>query len=1232
MGFFAFNPEPIEDLLKEKKKERRLAAEKVEELAEKIADNKGDEIRFSALRLLAIKHRMDGITDDRNAVLETAVEKKLLNGPQSAISVLEKAILALQSTRQSMAELQTYEQALMEASKEGKGREELKKMGRDHENRREAILDHQQRADVAMTEALTSLRWVGLEKLVEQQQALVKEQATWVARHGAATGGFHQYVWNAGKGAHYTRNKAEYEKKIATIQAETDALKAKKDTEKKTLHGLNKQKKDVDAKLKSARDQANKTRKAYQKVRRDRKTPAAEKKKLETAYKAAGAESNRLQKLSKSLQQQIRSAGGKVRGMDHKLSRDLGRKMSRAQREKEAGEKAARTMVEREAEWKRARRDGQQLLDTMIAGERKIIEVLKTLETKSEREVPAPELVLKPEDPADKDTLEKMNLAELYRTCDRLEGTIVDQYRDLRALELAMLRGMPLSQAVRNIEAPKPKRLEIPDEELTRTPRTATGLDEQKATIKTAILEVAKMEAYCQSLLAALLADEEEVDVVLEEPPLEEEVPPETLAEMEAKEEELKKELEEQLKEVEKKVKEAEEKAKKAAREMKEAAEEAEKKVEKTEKELEKTAEEAKETKEKTEKAARELAGDEEDKKEKAEKDKKEKSVEELAKKAENAAKAMKEVAEEAEKQARKAEEAAKDSKDKKARKEAEEAKKASKELAKAAKQAEEAAKRAEETAKAAEAAEQAVAEAQTGAPGPAGPSSSTEAASTAAEAAAKAAQAAKEAEASKAAAAAKSAAEATSKAEEASKKATEAEAAKAAKSAKEAATLATEAAKAAAEAKKAMEGAVAKAKDTAQKAKEASKEMKEASDEAAEKKEKTREKLAKTSEESKETAKKADSAATELEKAKDASLEAMARTAEKAARELAEVAKEARSEAAKAKDAEKKNRDAKAKKEAREAASKAEEVAKAASEASASASAAASAARAAAAAARAAADAADDALAAAKGAGAGGESPDDEESGAAGKGDGGNSPDDLASGGKGKGGLASKLSRSRLMKEVASEGVAKAADISKLMKARDLTRKDLVKTNVDYPVITRESAGMIWGRSIKSTEGVGARWLVVDSWYVVGPWPNPKRSNRDRKFPPENKVDLDATYEGKDGRKLKWQFMQAAGGWHKTVLTPPNASEYAIYYFYTEVRSDAARDLWFATGSDDKSVVWINDMLVWESEGKEKGWGIGEGYRKVHLKKGVNRILYRLENGHKGMGMSLIFYANPDF
>ncbi|MFA6287834.1 MAG: hypothetical protein WC661_10665 [Opitutaceae bacterium] len=180
-----------------------------------------------------------------------------------------------------------------------------------------------------------------------------------------------------------------------------------------------------------------------------------------------------------------------------------------------------------------------------------------------------------------------------------------------------------------------------------------------------------------------------------------------------------------------------------------------------------------------------------------------------------------------------------------------------------------------------------------------------------------------------------------------------------------------------------------------------------------------------------------------------------------------------------------------------------------------------------------------------------------------------------------------------------------------------------------------------IHGRTVRQgmvdiEHGRNPAWMYVDTWHLIGPWPNPGRKNLNTKFPPETVVNLDAIYQG--GRKndvpmpVRWEFFQMPSkvtGKDRTpmvpMIMPPGLADYEIYYAYTELWFDEPADLWVAIGSDDQSKVWINDQLIWKSADYHKTWVPNEGLRKVHFRKGINRLLYRLENGQNSGGFSFL-------
>lgn len=169
---------------------------------------------------------------------------------------------------------------------------------------------------------------------------------------------------------------------------------------------------------------------------------------------------------------------------------------------------------------------------------------------------------------------------------------------------------------------------------------------------------------------------------------------------------------------------------------------------------------------------------------------------------------------------------------------------------------------------------------------------------------------------------------------------------------------------------------------------------------------------------------------------------------------------------------------------------------------------------------------------------------------------------------------------------------------------------------------------------NIFGSAGVPAIWGYINNWYVIGPFDNPNRANLTRKFAPESVVDLDATYIGKGGKSIKWEFTQATATYQdnpwqpatakKSMVLPKYSGEYEIWYAYTEIFMEEECDAWMAIGSDDRSDIWVNDFKIWTSSNELKAWRIDEGFRRVHLRKGKNKILARVENGHWNFGWSI--------
>ncbi|QDU58350.1 hypothetical protein [Aeoliella mucimassa] len=143
--------------------------------------------------------------------------------------------------------------------------------------------------------------------------------------------------------------------------------------------------------------------------------------------------------------------------------------------------------------------------------------------------------------------------------------------------------------------------------------------------------------------------------------------------------------------------------------------------------------------------------------------------------------------------------------------------------------------------------------------------------------------------------------------------------------------------------------------------------------------------------------------------------------------------------------------------------------------------------------------------------------------------------------------------------------------------------------------------------------------WLYIDTWYVIGPWENESQIDFNKRHPPEQVVDFDAKYyDGKYGDQaghpqqvLKWEFYQS----DQVRCQPPVVHGASTYYAYTDVWFEEARDMLIAVASDDAARVLLNDQVIWQDDGLSP-WQMGEGYRRVHFRKGYNNLLVRVENG----------------
>ena len=155
--------------------------------------------------------------------------------------------------------------------------------------------------------------------------------------------------------------------------------------------------------------------------------------------------------------------------------------------------------------------------------------------------------------------------------------------------------------------------------------------------------------------------------------------------------------------------------------------------------------------------------------------------------------------------------------------------------------------------------------------------------------------------------------------------------------------------------------------------------------------------------------------------------------------------------------------------------------------------------------------------------------------------------------------------------------------------------------------------------------------------WYLLGPFPNPENEEApehspgkgfDTVYPPEKELNFTKTYQGAEGKPIKWVLVaDASSGIDFNPLFQPN--EWVVVYGATNVYSPQARDVNFQVGSDDGIKVWLNGELI-HTFARARAFRSGEDVFPAKLKAGWNSILIKVEEEIGGWLFDLVI-TNPE-
>ncbi|MGL4553655.1 MAG: hypothetical protein ACRC33_21035 [Gemmataceae bacterium] len=136
----------------------------------------------------------------------------------------------------------------------------------------------------------------------------------------------------------------------------------------------------------------------------------------------------------------------------------------------------------------------------------------------------------------------------------------------------------------------------------------------------------------------------------------------------------------------------------------------------------------------------------------------------------------------------------------------------------------------------------------------------------------------------------------------------------------------------------------------------------------------------------------------------------------------------------------------------------------------------------------------------------------------------------------------------------------------------------------------------------------------VVSVWHLAAPFEHAGRSGWDVAYPPEKAVDLKATYDGKDGVKVKWEPTTTADP-HGVVDINKAIKPYkgAVCYAFATVESAQDQDIEFRAACICALKVFVNGKPVFAREEYHHGSNIDQYTAKGKLKAGTNDILLKV-------------------
>jgi hypothetical protein len=139
----------------------------------------------------------------------------------------------------------------------------------------------------------------------------------------------------------------------------------------------------------------------------------------------------------------------------------------------------------------------------------------------------------------------------------------------------------------------------------------------------------------------------------------------------------------------------------------------------------------------------------------------------------------------------------------------------------------------------------------------------------------------------------------------------------------------------------------------------------------------------------------------------------------------------------------------------------------------------------------------------------------------------------------------------------------------------------------------------------------------LVTDWRIVGPFDAPEKSGFARVFEPEQRVDLAATYPGKEGKPIGWIRHQATDKLGQVNLIDAlGTTREAVAYAYAEIEVPQGQAAELRCGADDNCTVWLNSRKIFGRDQWLNGTRFDRFSMPITLSAGRNTLLVKVCQG----------------